>query len=134
MQYNEENLKKVSEIIKRNLTPDLLPKKWVERNASNPTFGHCHNSAGCLQKVFGSKNIKMYRALDNEGIYHWWAVDITGKLIDLTAEQYTSTGRQPPYATSVGEKSSILGFEYRKRVQRLYEIVLAELEKETTEQ
>ena len=53
MVYNKENLKLVSDTIIRNLTPDLLPKKWVERNASNPMFGHCHTASGCLQKVFG---------------------------------------------------------------------------------
>lgn len=81
-----------------------------------------------MQKVFGSANIKMYRALDDEGIYHWWTMDKNNKLIDLTSEQYTSTGRQPPYMYTTGEKSSILGFDYRKRVQKLYERVTDELE------
>lgn len=125
MEYNENNLKIVSDTIIKNLTPDLLPKKWVERNASNPMFGHCHNASGCLQKIFGTKNIKLYRALDDEGIYHWWAVDLNGKLIDLTSEQYTSTGRTPPHGA--GTKSSILGFDYRKRVNRLLEKVTNEL-------
>ena len=105
-----------------------MPRKWIQRNSNNPTFGHCHNAAGCLQKVFGSANIKMYRALDDEGIYHWWAMDKNDKRIDLTSEQYTSTGRQPPYEYTTGEKSAILGFEYRKRVQKLYERVTDELE------
>lgn len=125
MEYNEDNLKLVSDIIGKNLTPDLLPKKWRERNASNPMFGHCHNASGCLQKIFGTKNIKLYRALDNEGIYHWWAVDLNGKLIDLTSEQYTSTGRTPPH--DAGTKASILGFDYRKRVVALTDKVTKEL-------
>ena len=87
---SKENLKLVSDTIIRNLTPDLLPKKWVERNASNPMFGHCHTASGCLQKVFGTKTIKLYRALDDEGIWHWWVIDKEGKLIDLTADQYFS--------------------------------------------
>jgi hypothetical protein len=121
LEYDEHNLKMVSEIIKNNLTPDLLPKKWVERNSSNPTFGHCHTASGCLQKIFGTKNIKLYRSIDDEGIYHWWAIDLNGNLIDLTVEQYTSTGRTPPYEG--GSKSQILGFEYRKRVNRLLDKV-----------
>jgi hypothetical protein len=125
LEYNENNLQMVSDIIKDNLTSDLLPKKWVERNSTNITFGHCHNASGCLQKVFGTKNIKLYRAIDDEGIYHWWAVDLNGKLIDLTSEQYTSTSRVPPYKD--GTKASILGFEYRKRVNRLLEKVTNEL-------
>jgi hypothetical protein len=78
-----------------------------------------------LQKIFGTKNIKLYRALDDEGIYHWWAVDLNGKLIDLTSEQYTSTGRTPPH--DAGTKSSILGFDYRKRVVALTDKVTKEL-------
>ena len=38
MDYNDENLEIVSQAIRNNLTPDLLPKKWVQRNASNPMF------------------------------------------------------------------------------------------------
>ena len=125
MDYNKENLKLVIGVIKRNLTPDLLPKKWIERNNTNPMFGHCHTSSACLQKIFGSKNIKLWRGLDDEGIWHWWAVDLEGKLIDVTADQYTSQGRKPPY--DVGEKSSMLGFDYRTRVLTLLDKVSKEL-------
>ena len=125
MEYNETNLDLVSKVIINNLTPDLLPKKWVERNSSNPMFGHCHNASACLQKIFGSKNIKLYRALDEEDVWHWWEVDKEGKLIDLTADQYYSMERTPPYET--GEKSSMLGFGYRTRVLQLLDKVTNEL-------
>ena len=125
MVYNKENLKLVSDTIIRNLTPDLLPKKWVERNASNPMFGHCHTASGCLQKVFGTKTIKLYRALDDEGIWHWWAVTKEGKRIDLTSDQYYSQSRVPPYESGI--KASMLGFDYRKRVYKLRELVANEL-------
>ena len=124
-EYNKKNLKLVSKVIVKHLTPDLLPKKWVERNKSNPMFGHCHTASGCLQKVFGTKTIKLYRALDDEGIWHWWVVDVNGQLIDLTADQYYSQGRNPPY--NDGQKASILGFDYRKRVLRLLDKVSKEL-------
>lgn len=129
LNYNEENLSKVSRIIKKNLTYDLLPKKWVFRNLTNPTFGHCHNAAGCLYKIFGPKNLHMYRALDDEGIWHWWNIDRDGLLIDLTSEQYTSVGRTPPYAE--GSKAGMLGFDYKKRVLRLYDRVITEYESST---
>ena len=125
LEYNEENLELFSKLIRNNLTSDLIPKKWKDRNFHNPTFGHCHTASGCLYKVFGPKAVKMYRGFDGE-IYHWWVVDHTGKLIDLTPEQYTSVGKTPPY--DKGEKSGILGFEYRKRVLKLYERVIKEYE------
>lgn len=121
MEYNEENLNKVIEAIKKNLTSDLLPKKFIERNKTNPTFGHCHTSAGVIYKIFGPKNVHMWRGLDNEGIYHWWVVDKNGKLIDPTSEQYTDLGKVPPY--DVGEKTGMLGFDYKKRVELLLERV-----------
>ena len=124
LEYNEQNLQTVCEAIKRNLTPDLLPKKWITRNESNPTFGHCHNSAGCLYKIFGSKQLNMYRGFDGE-IYHWWVQDKEGKIIDLTSEQYTSIGKVPPYDKA--EKAGLLGFEYKKRVLKLHDRVVNEL-------
>lgn len=124
-EYNKKNLKLVSKVIVKHLTPDLLPKKWVERNKSNPMFGHCHTASSCLQKIFGSKNIKLYRALDDEGIWHWWALDKDGVLIDLTDDQYYSQNRKPPY--EAGEKASMLGFDYRKRVLKLLKVVTNEL-------
>jgi hypothetical protein len=123
--YNDTNMKMACKAIVKHLTPDLLPKKWVERNASNPMFGHCHTASACLQKLFGSKNIKLYRGLDDEGIWHWWAVTVEGNKIDLTADQYYSQGRVPPYGS--GTKASMLGFDYRKRVYKLMEVVKADL-------
>jgi hypothetical protein len=111
--YNQENLELVSKLIKINLTPDLIAKKWRERNSRNPTFGHCHTASGCLYKLFGSKAVHMHRGHDGE-IYHWWVVDKNGNIIDLTSEQYTSIGKIPPYEN--GEKSGMLGFDYKKRV------------------
>jgi hypothetical protein len=124
-EYNGNNLDKACQIIANHLSSDLLPKKWIERNSTNPMFGHCHTASACLQRLFGTKNIKLYRALDNEGIWHWWAVTKEGKRIDITADQYYSTGRTPPY--EAGEKASMLGFEYRKRVYKLLDIVRNEL-------
>ena len=125
LEYNDENLKVVSELIRKNLTSDLIAKKWRERNSSNPTFGHCHTAAGCLYKLFGPKAMHMHRGFDGE-IYHWWVVDKNGNIIDLTSEQYTSIGKVPPYEH--GEKSGLLGFDYKKRVLILLDRVKCELD------
>ena len=119
--YDKENLEKVSKIIVENLTPDLIPKKWRKRNSMNPMFGHCHTASACLQKVFGTENIKLYRAKDDEGIWHWWAVDKNEKVLDLTADQYYTVGRLPPY--DKGQKASMLGWGYRARVLELLDRV-----------
>ena len=114
MIYDEENLERVSKVIVDNLTPDLLPKKWIERNSVTPSFGHCHTASACLQKVFGTKNIKLQRALDDEEIWHWWCVDIDGKRIDLTSDQYFTCNKTPPY--DQGQKAAMLGWGYKTRV------------------
>ena len=124
LEYNDENLKKVTELILKNLSSDLLPRSWLDKNEVNLTFGHCHNSAGCLYKIFGSKAVNMYRGFDGE-IYHWWVQDKAGKIIDLTADQYYSKGRIPPYDKA--EKAGLLGFEYKNRVKELYRRVTIEL-------
>ena len=130
LDYTPDNLKLVSDVIVNNLTSDLLPKKWIKRNESNPMFGHCHTASACLQKIFGTKTIKLYRALDDEGIYHWWAVDKEGQLIDLTADQYYSTGRKPPHESGI--KSGMLGFGYRVKVLTLLDKVLKQLQSKGT--
>ena len=124
IEYNEENLKIVIETIKRNLTTDLLPKKWISKNKNNPMFGHCYNVVGCLHKIFGSKNVKMYRGFDGE-IYHWWLLDKNGQTIDPTSEQYTTIGKVPPYDKA--EKYGTLGPYYREKVNKLYDKVTTEL-------
>jgi hypothetical protein len=126
LDYNAGNLELVSSLIKKHLTYDLLPKKWVVRNMSNHMFGHCHNAAGCLYKIFGHESMHMYRGLDDENIWHWWCIDKDNVLIDLTVSQYTNFNRTPPYAE--GEKSSMLGFDYRKRVLRLCDRVMNDIE------
>lgn len=128
MDYTEENLNIVIDSIRCNLTLDLLPLKMRERNVcggSNGTYGHCHTASGVIYKIFGYKNVHMYRALDDENLYHWWIVDKNGIVIDPTHEQYTLLGRTPPY--DQGKKASMLGFEYRKRVNTLLERVKQDL-------
>lgn len=128
MNYTEENLNRVIESIRCNLTIDLLPKKMQERNisgGSNGTYGHCHTAAGVIYKIFGPKNVHMHRALDDENLYHWWIVDKNGKIIDPTSEQYTILGRIAPY--DKGEKAGLLGFDYKKRVLTLLDRVKNDL-------
>ena len=120
--YDKENLDKVSKLIIDNLTSDLVAVKFRKRYSIEPLFGHCYAASACLQKIFGSKNIKLYHAKDDEDIWHWWTVDKDKEIIDLTADQYYSTGRTPPY--DKGKKAGQLGWGYRKKVQKLLAKVL----------
>lgn len=134
MEYNDSNLELVSNTIRSLLAPDLLPKRmnstWEIRAKKSKWFGHCHTASAVLRRIFGKENITLYRGLDDSDIYHWWAEDLNGNRIDLTSEQYTDHGLQPPYEKA--EKSSPLGFSsYRKRVDLLEQRVLAKLNGES---
>ena len=126
MIYNEENLKLVSDLIVKNLTPDLLPKKYIGINSRNPMFGHCHTASACLYKIFTVSALNLHRAKDWCGIWHWWAVDKSGYIIDLTVDQYHSIGKEPP-PYEEGQKAGMLGWAYKTRVLELLERVERDL-------
>jgi hypothetical protein len=130
--YSKPNLIRVSKSILKHLTPDLLPKKYHEQNKISKTYGHCHNVSGCLYMIFRSQNMHMYRAYDektskqlNENFYHWWIVDKDSQIIDLTSSQYSQSYVKKLY--KIGEKGSILGFDYKKRVKKLFNAVFNDL-------
>jgi len=130
--YNKRNFNRVSKSILKHLTPDLLPRKYHETNKKNRFYGHCHNASGCLYMFFRSQNMRMYRAYDektskqlNENFYHWWIVDKNNQIIDLTASQYSQSHVKKLY--KIGEKGNILGFNYKKRVKKLFNKVYSDL-------
>jgi hypothetical protein len=125
LKYNERNCARAIAAILSCLSIDLLPKKFIEENLKNPTFGHCHTAAGCLYKIFGSQTMHLYRALDQNGIYHWWVQDLEGNIIDPTASQYSKRTVKQLYKR--GKKSSLLGFAYKQRVLVLLERVRDEM-------
>jgi len=122
IEYTPENLDIVINAIRKNLTKDLLPKKYLARNSENAMYGHCHNASGCLYKLFGCENVHLYRALDDWDVWHWWVQDRTGKVIDITASQY-----EPGYTDGLyvkGQKAGLLGFGYKKKVRTVLVHVL----------
>ena len=132
--FTNSNINRVKKSILRNLSPDLLPKKWIELNASNPTFGHCHNATGVFYLIFGSENVHMYRAYDdslklvNEPMFHWFILNRhTNEIIDITSEQYSSQPQVLRKLYKNKEKAGLLGFNYKKRVHTLLKKVKSNL-------
>jgi len=123
-------MNKIIEIIKNNLTVDLLTRKWKEKNIGNPTAGYCYYASAVLKRFY-PKEVMLYRGVDHEGEYHWWCQTKSGDIIDITAEQYTSKGFTPPYEK--GEKKGPLGFSYRDKARLLEQRVLNELGLESLE-
>lgn len=125
LEWNEQNKNIVICSIIKHLTTDLLPKKFRKENESNPMYGHCHNASGCFYKIFSSYHVHMYRALDKFGIYHWWIQDNDENVIDITESQYSTT--EVNRLHKIGERNSLLGFEYKKRVETLFNRVVEDL-------
>ena len=119
------NVALVSQSIKRNETPDLLQRQHIEINKRRNGFGFCHTDAGASYIIFGSQNLRLMRAKDNQGIYHWWVADNDNNIIDLTAQQYSASELKRLYAN--GEKSGLLGFRYRPRVMTMVQRVCQDL-------
>jgi hypothetical protein len=132
--FTQRNIRRVISAIKRNLSDDLLPKKWRQLSKTNSFFGHCHNASGTFYKIFGSKNCHLYRALDtsrklvNEDVYHWWIVTIDGEIIDITEKQYESNTQILKKLYKNGKKAGLLGFSYKQRVHIVLERVSMELQ------
>ncbi len=116
------NIDVLSEAIKEFLTPELNAKKYHNKMREiSPYSGFCHTVSACLYLMFGYKNVHLYRIkLFDEYLqkddFHWYLKRRdTGERIDLTSDQY----RDQVIDYSDEEKSSMLGFDYRKRAKTL---------------
>ena len=86
--------------IRKVLTPDLVQPKY-RGHPENPMFGHCYVASEALYHMLGGKvaGYQSYRGKDDTGDVHWWLEDtLTGHRYDVTADQYLSVGKRPPYA------------------------------------
>ena len=138
IEFNKHNLALVSKTIKKHLTPDLLPKKYRKQNEISPTFGHCHTANGLLWRIF-KQDLDLFKVEDVQLIdkygrgvfYHWFCKrKDTGKVIDLTSEQYDDYGKNylnELYSQGI-KKNATLGFDYKKRILKLQELVQADLD------
>ena len=137
IEFNKHNLALVSKTIKKHLTPDLLPKKYRKQNEISPTFGHCHHANGLLWRIF-RQNLDLYQVEDlhltnkygRDSFWHWYCKrKDNGVVIDLTSEQYDDYGQNyldNLYSQGI-KKNATLGFDYKKRILKLQELVQAEL-------
>jgi len=138
MNFTKSNLSKVSKLIKKHLTPDLLPKKYRKQNEISPTFGHCHHANGLLWRIF-QQDLDLFHVEDTHLIdvhgrgtfYHWFCKRKDNEqVIDLTSEQYDDYGQNylnDLYSQGI-KKNATLGFDYKKRLLKLQERVQAELD------
>jgi len=114
--YSQNNVALVMGLIRRNLTPNLLSPKYREENLKNPTYGHCYHSTQAMYYLMDTDRLQPMSGVDYRGDIHWWLQD--GELIyDITAEQYYTVGKLPPY--HCGKKSQWYGWKGRPHQRSL---------------
>ena len=122
-QYNyPDDLEKVSKLITSKLALSYCPPQFREDNLGNPLFGHCYHATQALYYFFKNANLKIMSAKCDIAGSHWWLQDGDIK-IDITADQYFSVGKVPPY--DKGKKSNWYGWKnrpHRKSQNLMHEI------------
>lgn len=78
--------------IQNVLTPDLLTPEWRARNAVpgvSPLTGHCYVATEAYWHAAGRAAGFQPHVVSGPGYTHWWLQDPAGRIIDLTAVQFT---------------------------------------------
>ena len=115
--YSEEGAESMMKIIRRNLTPDLLTKKYRKENETNPMYGHCYHSTQTLFYLLDPHDLIPMSGTDYRGDTHWWLYDDRDVIYDITSDQYYSVGQVPPYV--VGKKTQWYGWKQRPHQRSL---------------
>ena len=85
-------------------------------------FGHCYVASEALFHLLGGRasDYRPFHGKDDTGDTHWWLVDtFTGARHDVTADQYYSVGKTPPY--DAGRMGTFLTREPSKRARIVME-------------
>jgi hypothetical protein len=121
--FTQENIDIVSNLIRKNLTKDLVEKKYKSQNDSNPMYGHCYHVTQAAYYLFDTDKLVSYSAIDDRGEPHWW-LQYEDQIIDITADQFKVRGVNPPYEK--GKPSKWYGWRNRphKKSLKLIEKVI----------
>ena len=91
-----KNIPSLIRKIQSVLSDDLLHKDQKKTKKSHPYTGHCYVASEALYHILGGKKsgLTPVRATLFSGTSHthWWLKDENRKIIDITAEQFTSRG------------------------------------------
>ena len=123
--YSEEGAESMMKIIRTQLTPNLLTKKYRKENETNPMYGHCYHSTQALFYLLDPHNLIPMSGIDYRGDTHWWLYDDRGVIYDTTADQYYSVGQVPPH--DIGKKTAWYGWKQRPH-QRSLDLIMRVLD------
>ena len=115
VEYTQENIERLMQTIRDNLTPDLLKFKRLKYKGDSKYYGHCYHSTHALFLILNTDRLVPMSGEDFRGENHWWLQDKeTQTIYDCTPEQYYIKEQQPPY--DKGKKSSWYGWKGRPLV------------------
>ena len=124
---------KLTQLIAQSLSPKLLKPEYRQTNANNPMYGHCYVATEALhhllQKFSLTNTFRPFQAKDDNNISHWWLQNDDGDVLDITAAQYTSVGKTPPYDR--GKARMFMYPSPSKRSRKVIEAVLKKVVDET---
>ena len=109
--YSDINL--VMSLLKLKLTPDLLSHKklmYSQDRLTNKYYGHCYHATQALYYLMDTDRLVSMKGEDYRGESHWWLQD-EDKIYDVTADQYYSVDKTPPYES--GKKTNWYGWKQR---------------------
>jgi hypothetical protein len=119
------NIDQLGKLVVAQLSDDLLSEQFAQMQTAerNPLFGHCYVASEALYHLAGAKKSGMRprRLRIAENYWHWWLVDREGKVVDLTAGQFS----EPPDYGS-GLRTAFLSKRPSARARKLMARVLAE--------
>lgn len=113
-EYTENNMCLVMGLIANHLTPDLLKGRkkllYPDDVRTNKMYGHCYHAAQALYYLINTDQLQPMSAEDYREEKHWW-LQSGERIYDITAGQYYSVGKLPPYES--GKKSVWYGWKGR---------------------
>lgn len=107
----------IFDLVRLELTPEMVPPEY-QGKVNSEYCGHCHHATIAMYVLLDGKNkgYRVRKATDELRIKHYWLESPTGQILDPTAEQYTSLGRQLPYANQVSRGISHLRSNHAKAI------------------
>ncbi len=91
--------KEIYTLVKNELIKEIIPPEYGDNKIDHPMYGHCHHAALTMYILLGGKDqgYKLQKAIDNDGITHYWLANKNNEIIDPTKERYTDLDRKLPY-------------------------------------
>lgn len=98
-EYTEKNIGYVMDLIRENLSPDLLSPRFRDKNKNNPMYGHCTHASKALVLLMDTDKLKLMHN-KHPSWAHMWVQD-GNQIYDVTVDQFYFVGCFPNYENPI---------------------------------